>query len=205
MRSNIGMSLSGMFWLWRSLQCTGSGHAQNPFASRFILFQCILHAEVLVSVPRYRAVSGVNLLIVPVQASPDRVFSPRKQRWWPEVSLHINYDLTPFSRTWNSRHFFTRCPDKKHKCPKDIMCLGNSWRSCRTFRLKFATKLLLKVEILALSKFLKIPPSYVLLLWFCLVVPSFPWRASSTCAVVIQLCRFIIFFFNRAARGLARF
>ena len=36
-----------------------------------------------------------------------------------------------------------------------------------------------------MSKFLKSPP---LLLWFCIVVPSFPWRALLTCAVVIQLC-----------------
>ena len=41
-------------------------------------------------------------------------------------------------------------------------------------------------QMKALSKFLKSPP---LLLWFCIVVPSFPWRALLTCAVVIQLCR----------------
>ena len=103
--------------------------------------------------------------------------------------LNLKLRVTPralasFSRTWISRHFFSRCPDKKHKCPKDILCLDDRWRPCRNFTLKFATKLLLKVEMLALSKFLKIPP----IPWFCVVVPSLPWRAPSTCAVVIQLC-----------------
>ena len=42
-----GASLSGMLCVFSSLQCTGRGHAQNLFASRFALFQCILHAQLL--------------------------------------------------------------------------------------------------------------------------------------------------------------
>ena len=87
------------------------------------------------------------------------------------------------------RHVFTWCSEKEPRCTKDIICLDNRRRLCRSLKLKFATKLLLKVKIFAVSKFLKSPP---LLLWFCIVVPSFPWRALLTCAVVIQLCRFEI-------------
>ena len=54
---------------------TGRGHAQNLFASRFALFQCILHAQLSGLVPRYRTKSAVSCLIFPLQASPDRVFS----------------------------------------------------------------------------------------------------------------------------------
>ena len=45
------------------LQCTGRGHAQNLFTSRFALFQCVLHAQVSGLVPRYRTKSGVSRLI----------------------------------------------------------------------------------------------------------------------------------------------
>ena len=60
--------------MFSSLQCNGRGHAQNLFASRFALFQCILHAQLSELVPRYRTKSGVSRLIFPLQASPDRVF-----------------------------------------------------------------------------------------------------------------------------------
>ena len=80
-RSNTGTRLSGMLCGFSSLQCTGRVHAQNLFASRFVLFQCILHAQLSGLVPRYRTKSGVSRLIFPLQASPDRVFSHKEQRW----------------------------------------------------------------------------------------------------------------------------
>jgi len=58
-----GTSLWGMLCVFSSLQCTGRGHAQNLFTSRFALFQCILHAQVSGLVPRYRTKSGLSRLI----------------------------------------------------------------------------------------------------------------------------------------------
>ena len=119
-RSNTGTSLSEMCVI-SSLQCTGRGHAQNLFTSPFALFQCILHSQVSGLVPRYRTKSGVSSLIFPLQASPDRVFSHKEQRWWSEVYFHnvMHIELVTlralasFSRTWISRHFFIPCPNKK--------------------------------------------------------------------------------------------
>jgi len=56
--------------------------------SALALFQCTLHAQLSGLVPRYRTKSGVSRLIFPLQASPDRVFSHKEQRWWPEVSFN---------------------------------------------------------------------------------------------------------------------
>ena len=52
-----------MLCVFRSLLCTGRGHAQNLFTSRFALFQWILHAQVSGLVLRYRTKSGVSRLI----------------------------------------------------------------------------------------------------------------------------------------------
>ena len=54
------------------------------------------------------------------------------------------------------------------------MCLDNGWKPGKSFSLKFAAKLLLKVEIFAVLKFLKNPPSYVVIAIALLSSPVFP-------------------------------
>ena len=72
------------------------------------------------------------------------------------------------------------------------MCLDNGWKPDKSFTLKFAAKLLLKIEIFAVFKFLKNPPSYVVVAIALLSFPVFSgarWHdRCTTCAVIIQLC-----------------
>ena len=53
----------------------------KTYLLRFAFFQCTLHAQLCGLVPRYRTKSCVSRLIFPLQASPDRVFSHKEQRW----------------------------------------------------------------------------------------------------------------------------
>jgi len=54
-----------------------------------------------------------------------------------------------------------------------MMFLGYGWKPLKIFTLKFAAKLLLKVEIFVVFKFLKIPPSYVVVAMVLCCRPQF--------------------------------
>ena len=54
------------------------------------------------------------------------------------------------------------------------MCLDNRWKPGKSFTLKFAAKLLLKVEIFVVFKFLRNPPCYVIVAIALSSSPVFP-------------------------------
>ena len=76
---------------WMSFECTGSGHAQNLFASRLALVQCRVHAQASVVPPKYLAIASLNLLIVPLHSSPVLVFFLNQHVRSPEVSVNNTY------------------------------------------------------------------------------------------------------------------
>ena len=181
--------------MFRSLLCTGRGHAQNLFTSHFALFQSILHAQVSGLVPRYRTKSGVSRLIS-LYKPLLIVFSRIRNRWsdrkFISTMIVMHIELVIKSDTTRAGFIFADLNFEALFYPVSKQKVLVSERNCalttegnpdKSFSLKFAAKLLLKVEICAVFKFLKNPPSYLVI-----AIASFPWRAMAQCAAFIQLC-----------------
>ena len=116
-----------------SVECTGSGHAQKLFASRFILVQCRVHAQLSVVPPTYLAIAALNLRIFPLHSSPFLVFLWYQHVPPPEVSVNTkliniicNTSRIFAARTPTSRQNFDECSRMEVWCSEDMTNIDRS-------------------------------------------------------------------------------